>query len=301
VSNPTCDRAVLVEAMFDARLGPTERASIERHLKNCTSCAELLRDLTSLREMLRSSAPVSSLDHQRARLALLRQTAAPFATKRRPVALLVAALVTLPLAVWASTSSLSFLRVRDVVLAPTTPPAAKTSAIARKQVANEPAPTSAPASSAWIEDTSAAPTPATNAAPSTLPLEPPSTPLRALPGLSSSARPVPRKARGVTGEKPETATSSVAASAAPASQASQDFADAMKALARGDFTACAGKLEGFVAAHPRDSRVEEAVYLDAIALERAGRLSDAKAAARRYLEAYPGGVHRAQARRIAGD
>jgi outer membrane protein assembly factor BamD (BamD/ComL family) len=93
----------------------------------------------------------------------------------------------------------------------------------------------------------------------------------------------------------------VIASPAQSSQASLDFAEAMKALARGDFTESASRLEGFVAAYPRDSRVEDAVYLDAIALERAGRLSDAKAAARRYLEAYPGGAHRAQARRIAGD
>jgi TolA-binding protein len=91
------------------------------------------------------------------------------------------------------------------------------------------------------------------------------------------------------------------ASPAEASQASQDFAAAMKALAGGDFSAGASKLEGFVSAHPRDLRVEDATYLDAIALERAGRIADAKAAARRYLEAYPEGAHRGQARRIAGD
>jgi outer membrane protein assembly factor BamD (BamD/ComL family) len=75
----------------------------------------------------------------------------------------------------------------------------------------------------------------------------------------------------------------------------------MKSLSRGDFSAGASKLEGFVSAHPRDPRVEDAAYLDAIALERAGRLSEAKAAARRYLAAYPDGAHHAQARRIAGD
>jgi TolA-binding protein len=299
VSSSTCDRAVLVEAMFDGRLGPAERASIERHLKNCASCDELLRDLTSVREMLRSSsAPLSSLEHQRARLALLRQTAAPSATKRRPAALLVIALVTLPLAVWASTSSLSFLRGSGAVLAPTPPVAAVTSAIARRHVVSEPAP--APASSAWIEDISAAPTSETTEAPPTHPLELPSAPLRALPGLSSLARPIPRREPGLTGEKPATATPSAATSIAQTSQASQDFAEAMKALARGDFAASASKLEGFVSAHPRDSRVEDAVYLDAIALERAGRISEAKAAARRYLATYPEGAHRAQARRIAG-
>lgn len=74
----------------------------------------------------------------------------------------------------------------------------------------------------------------------------------------------------------------------------------MQALARGDFSASASQLESFASAHPRDPRVEDATYLAAIALERAGRLSEAGAAARRYLAAYPDGAHRSQARRIAG-
>jgi outer membrane protein assembly factor BamD (BamD/ComL family) len=85
------------------------------------------------------------------------------------------------------------------------------------------------------------------------------------------------------------------------SRASRDFAEAMDALSRGDFTGSARRLEGFAAAHPRDARAEEAAYLEAIALERAGRTAEARAAARRYLAAYPDGAHRAQARRLARD
>jgi TolA-binding protein len=86
-----------------------------------------------------------------------------------------------------------------------------------------------------------------------------------------------------------------------AAHASRDFADAMEALSRGDFSASAGKLASFASAYPRDARVEDAVYLEAIALERAGRVTDAKAAARRYLTVYPEGAHHLQAHRITGD
>jgi outer membrane protein assembly factor BamD (BamD/ComL family) len=75
----------------------------------------------------------------------------------------------------------------------------------------------------------------------------------------------------------------------------------MDSVARGDFGAGAGKLHAFVSAHPGDPRAEEAMYLEAIALERAGRASEARAAAKRYLVAYPEGAHRAPARRLAGD
>jgi outer membrane protein assembly factor BamD (BamD/ComL family) len=75
----------------------------------------------------------------------------------------------------------------------------------------------------------------------------------------------------------------------------------MEAIARGDFGAGADKLEGFASAHPGDPRAEEAAYLEAVALERAGRITEAKVAARRYLATYPGGAHSAPARRLTGD
>jgi TolA-binding protein len=115
----------------------------------------------------------------------------------------------------------------------------------------------------------------------------------------ANERPAPGAATpSVPGAATSSATSPVAA---PTSGASQEFADAMESLSRGDFGASAGKLSGFASAHPRDPRAEEAAYLQAIALERAGRLPEAQAAARRYLAAYPDGAHRAQVRRLAGD
>jgi TolA-binding protein len=86
-----------------------------------------------------------------------------------------------------------------------------------------------------------------------------------------------------------------------AARASQDFAAAMQALARGDFGASARQFDSFASTFPRDSRAEDALYLEAIALERAGQLLDARIMARRYVSVYPNGAHYAQALRIAGD
>jgi hypothetical protein len=299
MSLPRCDRSTLVEAMFDGRLGPSEHASTERHLNSCVPCADLLRDLISLQETLRSSSrPVLPLEHQRARLALLRRTAGPSAAKRRPAALLVAVLATLPLAVWASASSVSPLRAWFTVPAPVAQTAPVMSEIAHKPALREPMPASSSAASSTVTgDPSVAAASAASDVPPTLPDQPRTPPPRAARGLVSAPTPSSvGRARDESRGQRATATSS-----ADSSQASQDFAAAMKALSRGDFSASASKLESFVSSHPSDARVEDAVYLQAIAFERAGRLPDAKAAARHYLAAYPDGAHRAQVARIAGD
>ncbi len=81
----------------------------------------------------------------------------------------------------------------------------------------------------------------------------------------------------------------------------REFADAVGAVGRGDYDGAAARLDAFTAAHPRDARADEADHLRAIALQRAGRLDEARAAARRYLAAHPDGAHRTAARAIAGD
>ncbi len=83
------------------------------------------------------------------------------------------------------------------------------------------------------------------------------------------------------------------------SAASQTFADAMAALRSGDYAAGAEKLERFSQTHGSDARADEADYLRAIALQRAGKHDEARAAAKRYLATRPNGAHRANATRIA--
>jgi hypothetical protein len=289
VSSPACDRAALVEALFDGRLGPSELASTERHLKSCNACAELARVLSSLQALLRaSSSAILPLEHQRARIDLLRRSAAVANPKRRPRALLlVAALLMMPVAVWAAKSALSSLREAEA--APTVS-APLTAAARRKPARREPLATHTP---------NAAPTAPADSTPA--PLDPAAgpespAPLRAAQALASTPLPTRQRTHHAAAETPTAARSTT-----QAAEASRAFADGMAALARGDFSAAASKLEGFAAAHPHDPRVEDAVYVAAIALERAGRSADARAAARRYLAAYPTGAHHVQAQRLAGD
>lgn len=73
--------------------------------------------------------------------------------------------------------------------------------------------------------------------------------------------------------------------------ASQDFAAAVGTLGAGDYGAAEARLSAFAATYPGDARAEEAAYLRAIALERSGRLDEAREAARAYVARWPAGVH----------
>lgn len=88
--------------------------------------------------------------------------------------------------------------------------------------------------------------------------------------------------------------------AAP-SVASRTFAEAMAAMRRGDYAGSADKLEQFAETHAGDARADEADYLRAIALQRAGKKDAAIAAAKRYLATRPKGAHRADAAKIVGN
>jgi TolA-binding protein len=77
------------------------------------------------------------------------------------------------------------------------------------------------------------------------------------------------------------------------------FVEGMGMMERGDYGAAARRLDAFSKANPGDDRAEDAAFLVIIALQRAGRPTEAAAAARRYLSAYPAGFRRAQARAIA--
>lgn len=101
-------------------------------------------------------------------------------------------------------------------------------------------------------------------------------------------------------DKPPSVVAPTATTPSP-SPASRTFADAMAAMRRGDYGASAEQLEQFAKTHAGDARADEADYLLAIALQRAGRRTEAIAAAKRYLATRPNGAHRADAARIAGN
>jgi hypothetical protein len=81
-----CPRSELVEALHDGRLGPQDRASMERHVTGCATCGGLAHELDAIGEALRAPLdPATPLEHQRARLSLMRRAAegAPAAEPRR--------------------------------------------------------------------------------------------------------------------------------------------------------------------------------------------------------------------------
>ncbi|WP_438024185.1 FecR domain-containing protein [Sorangium sp. So ce233] len=125
------------------------------------------------------------------------------------------------------------------------------------------------------------------------------------PGAAAAAG-LPAQITAVERRAPPGAPSASSARSAPgvapsSSPAAREFAEAMQALGRGDYAGGAAKFEAFSSAHPGDARADEADYLRAIALQRAGRAAEAAAAARRYLAARPNGAHRAEAKRIIGN
>jgi outer membrane protein assembly factor BamD (BamD/ComL family) len=68
---------------------------------------------------------------------------------------------------------------------------------------------------------------------------------------------------------------------------------------RGDYAAGAEKLEAFQREHTSDARVEDAAYMAILALSRAGRRDDARAATKRYLADYPNGYRRAEVQALS--
>jgi ferric-dicitrate binding protein FerR (iron transport regulator) len=126
----------------------------------------------------------------------------------------------------------------------------------------------------------------------------PAPPPVATPKVAARAPIAPKRAAPPP-EPPVAARAPPAPPAAGPPPAARDFAAAMAAIRRGDYGGAAEQLEAFSAAHAGDARADEADYLRAVALQRAGRNAEAAAAARRYLATRPSGAHRPEAQQIA--
>ena len=94
---------------------------------------------------------------------------------------------------------------------------------------------------------------------------------------------------------------STVGAAPPSVDAAAEFRLAMAALDRGDNSQAATLFSAFVAAHPRDSRAEDAQYLRVIALQRTGNASATQQAASDYLRRYPRGFRKAEIESLAGE
>ncbi|MFT3764944.1 MAG: FecR domain-containing protein [Minicystis sp.] len=177
--------------------------------------------------------------------------------------------------------------------APSTAPTSSASPAANTPPAASAAPSASPAASA----------PAATSAPTVLAASPaPPAPKIAARTVARAASPAPASIDAPIAPPAAAPDPEPAPRAAPTvPPASRDFAAAMTALGRGDYEGSAKQLEAFASAHPGDARADEADYLRAVALQRAGRAAEAAAAARRYLATRPAGAHRMEARQIAGD
>jgi hypothetical protein len=89
------------------------------------------------------------------------------------------------------------------------------------------------------------------------------------------------------------------ADAAPQVVARQRFADGVGAFGAGDYAAADGLLEAFVRDFPGDARCEDAGFLRAMCHAKMGDPAGAAALARRYLQAFPSGLRRREAERLA--
>ena len=380
-----CPQGALLEALHDGRLGPQERASLERHAAVCAACGAALRDLARIREAVRAPLPhATPLVHQRARNALLRRaTALPTARVRGAqrgalMALAAAALMLAGLSGWAFgrvtspegrpavaqhlhdpraaletsvrpsggarferssgggldvvTLASGALDVRvgrlvagDRLVLRTADAELEGRGSAFRIEADQGkirgvvvssgsvevryAGFSAiiPSGGSWRATTEVA-APSASAVPVPVPV-PVSAPPRLSPApatITAAAAPPARERRPVKEapapvvEAPPTAPIAAATAALP-SPASREFAEAMRSIGRGDYHGGVTRLEAFASAHPDDARADEADYLRAIALQRAGDAAGAAAAARRYLATRPDGAHRREARQLAGD
>jgi TolA-binding protein len=83
------------------------------------------------------------------------------------------------------------------------------------------------------------------------------------------------------------------------SAVNHDFKSAMSAFSDGDYGRAELLFTDFEKKHPDDARVQDSMFLRAVARSRRGDSSGARAMAREYLKRYPNGLRRPDAERLA--
>jgi hypothetical protein len=122
--------------------------------------------------------------------------------------------------------------------------------------------------------------------------------------LRIAGNPMRRLEAGGTWSPLAPASPSASASPSPGSSASKApphddgetaYAAALRALGAGDNEGASAALRAFVVAHPEAPQTEDATFLEAVALARAGRIDAAGAAAEEHLARFPSSFHRKEA------
>lgn len=83
--------------------------------------------------------------------------------------------------------------------------------------------------------------------------------------------------------------------------AGSDFAAAMSAFSAGDYGRAERLFLEFQQTHPGDARVEDAMFLRAVARSRRGDASGARSIAREYLRRFPEGLRKVEAERLTSE
>jgi len=264
-----CERTWEAEAVLDARLDAVARASFERHLLVCTTCAQERATLARLRSMAEEVAETnnaSSLDRRRLRAAILRQANIRILTKGRRAGVRPQAI-----ALAAAIAAVAWIGVHKK----NTPPASTEVSPLSSQPVFEVGPQG---SASWRVDRPGPEVEVSLAPPPTTPA-PPQQPRAA--ASRGKLRLLPN---------PESGSSSEVKSAGTL------FKQAMAAFSAGSYETADALFKSFEQQFPGDARSEDASFLRIVICKRLGNASAAPQRERAYLTNLVelGRVHRAE-------
>jgi ferric-dicitrate binding protein FerR (iron transport regulator) len=114
------------------------------------------------------------------------------------------------------------------------------------------------------------------------------------PSLPRAPAPRPAVAATTASERVEQ-PAAPSESSAPTDDGTSAYAAAMQRLRDGDDAEAASAFHAFLVAYPRSPMAEDASFLEAVALARAGRGDAAALAAEHHLASFPGSFHRKEA------
>jgi TolA-binding protein len=270
MSAPRCSRLWQAEAIADGRLSHPDAAAFERHAASCSECAREIRALEQLRRLTAQlpTLSASDLERRRQRYELLRMANEATVHAPRSRARVVGTFVIGAALVTAATA----LGMRAVwpeppAAVPSTiaAPAPDASKAARRNAVYDIAAPQPETAERELED-SVAPTPAPALAPRVRSKRGPAPPLPLI-------------------EDPP--------------RAGAAFAKAMAAFAAGDYASAQALFAAFERDHGGDDRVEDALFLRAVAHARRGDLAESRATASEYLKRYPSGLRKREAEQLA--
>jgi len=279
MSAPRCSRLWQAEAIADGRLSHPDVAAFERHAAGCAECAREVSELERLQRLTAGLPPLhaSEIERRRQRYELLRK-ANEATVRARPARARLVASVALGTIMVSAASAFGLRAAWQELTAGEAP--------ARERASTNATPTRSPKR--------AAPPPSTDS---------PREDSAASPLLAPAAEPEPERQPEPEPEPISRHARSKRLAPAPsndeqAPRAGVAFAKAMAAFTAGDYGSAQALFAAFEREHGSDDRVEDALFLRAVAHARRGDRSASRAAATEYLKRYPNGLRRREAEEL---